>query len=419
MVFAVSCDVHSTLEQARPDYNYQVETAQGFIESLSQASCRRSFTAVSDRIAPELPVYAESIAGCAKVRNYLPSGLNFDVRLMMKHTVAGDGKWDSERARKCLEFVDFTPNFYSLFELYDSFTVCADLIEGRVPLGGDCDSDYDCEGDAYCGADGSDMSCYRHVCKERVALGKDCSEGQACSPAGDLVDCYYDASGGQTICAIVKPIFADIGESCAGEIFDAETSTVEKTVCRDGLECRYSDKRCVERPGEGDPCTVEAGKALNGDVVYSDIRCSTGLICSSGFCQKPVIVKEENAACDELHLCDSFSELMCSDITDTCVKYQAREGLQACDSYRSGKPESFSRIHGMACPSNTECTYIDGDLKNYLCLPIKFVAEGDACYVDALYIAECKQGFHCEPQGNMQRVCAAAQMCKPPPIVGP
>jgi hypothetical protein len=213
-------------------------------------------------------------------------------------------------------------------------SMCAEAFQGTVALGGMCNIDEECEGDAFCqfggscpgtctatGAAGADCSG-----DDQCAAGLQCNAGSCAAPAGHGAACGGPSGGadcaGGDFCVGESSTSAGICRS-PGEIFTvAEGGTCDVkgfVLCRTGLSCTAMASAggapvFVCRPGVGagaacsvgfpDPCPddqfcdadISAGELAGmcralptaGQACARGVftRCAEGFICNSGTCAR-------------------------------------------------------------------------------------------------------------------------------------
>lgn len=244
--------------------------------------------------------------------------------------------FDPDAVDACMQVVSTRP--CDQFLNVQRFAACDALFEGVTPLGGDCSSDLECAGSAYCdmsagacpgtcaekGAENaacsgdesceSDLVCAGGTCKGRPATltGTECiNEGAFC---GYGLICLNDGGTGATcqpasaltripegeLCDIEGLRLCEEGLSCAASppVDMPELRCVKPVAsgqvcqfgfpeaCPSGEYCYENDDAsplegvCVPRPGDGDPC---------GEVVLNPGLgpvCSLGLSCIAGICRQ-------------------------------------------------------------------------------------------------------------------------------------
>ena len=183
-----------------------------------------------------------------------------DLSLFVAAVEAGTVRYDAEAAPVCIEAM--TPSHCLLWGDGDrdraerGAEACRRTFRGAVELGGTCAQDFECAGEARCGAP---------ICE-----GQQCCLG-SCVP-------------------VEAPLVAEIGDSCAG------------ATCVPEAYCNVA-AICTARLGAGEPCD-----AFNA--------CATGALCSAsageGTC---VALAGRGEPCDPGFLYDVGS---CESITDYC-----------------------------------------------------------------------------------------------------
>ncbi len=249
------------------------------------------------------------------------------LRAWVQEVNSGRFAYDAAAAARC---VDELPRTCGLFEpeepAHGLEGLCAGVFEGNVELGGACNSDVECAGDAYCTTRNGDCA---GVCAARAKPGEICEEEQRCSAEGALHGFCHPVTG---VCTQVsRGDESELGEPCM--IVDDSEGSALLRACQDGAECfiRSGDgmtTRSCERPIEvGEPCQGE------GDV------CADGALCLSldgepDTCHTVTVQRRAGDACGEaLTVCDRFAHLSCSDAGVCEQEGDGREG-SACSSGR-------------------------------------------------------------------------------------
>lgn len=243
-----------------------------------------------------------------------------------------------ERAHGCLNALRSRCRGYALTK---QTLECYEAIEGTIPLGEGCTTDFDCAGvGSFCD---TGRSC-PGICTARVPTGEACASIGGCEPGlychentcaefvapGDVcntgaLSCGFDAlclelSGGPPACHPVSEVFvAAEGEACGAAL---------GTFCGDGLVCTLAgsgEPHCVGRSTSGAPCVLSVPDSCPV-AEYCDSasrRCS--LLPLAG---APCLIVEEEGYCGPGAECDLTSR--------TCVGQVAT---------------------GEACTSNAQCTF--------------------------------------------------------------
>ena len=173
---------------------------------------------------------------------------------------------------------------------------CRETLLGLVSLGDDCNTDYDCEGDAYCDFGSPQPSC-PGVCTARGAADASCTgdnqcqDGLLCTPAGSCQ----------------APVTKD--GACDGDtlVCDLQDICVSSTGT-----CKSQDD--VYAALEDDPCTPNTGT-----LCLADLSQGISLVCSRDT-MTCIPVSASNESCVPGSLPDACPvEQYCHPTSSTCV----------------------------------------------------------------------------------------------------
>ncbi len=220
---------------------------------------------------------------------------------------------------------------------------CEDLFEGTVPLGGLCETDMQCAGDAYCDQPSAD------TCGSCTALKANTA---ACVDDGECLSGHCDTTTVQ--CAD----FVAAGGDC-----DTDND------CEGVLVCNDTTLQCAEEPtwAVGSPC------ADFGDCGFGE----TDLYCSGASMQCAAYkeIGESCGASDGGSLCRLFEY-------QSCQETSAGSGVFECVAATIvGEGEQCSITDGTRCDTGLRCADHDGDgnTPDQCMVPL---GEGDACNPD-------------------------------------
>lgn len=267
----------------------------------------------------------------------------------------------------------------------DPGTLCQEAIEGKVALGGDCSSSFECVGDAFC--DKSTFGCAVGTCTARGAAGAACDSSDACSNAPTRLECSYES----WTCVPVEVVEGAAKGAECGEIHGADAVRVVRcagpSVCAQG--------RCQEVIAEGGVCTSDHSPCAKGTACMPN---ASGPLpdggADTGICREPPFSVTEGAACNnDWHgadpaFCDPVLFLTCEG--GKCVRIgDGSEGARCLAGF-DGPPLCNA---GLFCDEGTAT-----------CRPPK--ANGATCEGDD----ECQSGYcywgseeaRCEPAPSCQ-----------------
>ena len=219
---------------------------------------------------------------------------------------------------------------------------CREALLGIVATGDDCNTDFDCEGDAFCDFGSPQPSC-PGACAARGAADAPCTEdnqcqdGLLCTPAGTCqapVATSGDCDGDSKICGLQDICVAGTGTCMSQDVVYAQTENADctpdtGTLCLSdinqgiSLVCAADSKTCVPVslaneacvPGSiPDACPINqychptqevcveretAGRACTGRAK----ECAAGLTCLNDACER---IGRLGDACDSDWACYSY-----------------------------------------------------------------------------------------------------------------
>jgi hypothetical protein len=231
---------------------------------------------------------------------------------------------DAAEAQRCLDAVTrcaFPPGTPPRNGLaFEDIVPCRAVFHGDVPLGGPCELDGECAGEAYCGTSASGdtaTGCFG-VCAARVAAGAACTDGKQCAaPPPPAVAWPACTSGACAVTTVAVP--ASTGQSCA-----PQAGAV--TPCGDDLYCDMGTRTCLAAGATGAACGTVAACTGGACTPY----CLRGS-CVSGQCAPLTVRTTAGAACDGTAvLCDAFASLLCTN--SSCAATDGSAG-SACTLY--------------------------------------------------------------------------------------
>ncbi len=228
---------------------------------------------------------------------------------------------------------------------------CEAAFEGKVALGGTCESDLDCAGDARCSVSrSSGDACTTAVCIARVAAGQACVSDSDCNQSSGPMACAVD----EDICVpLTRETNLAEGAPC-----DETSSATGVTLrsCANGLAC-------VDEETEGaDRAFCRKPLASGSNCTETELPCAQGLLClpDSGAetqsCQTLSIATTVGADCnyDEdagpIVVCSVIDQLGCDN--GKCRRWGDGEVGAYCDS---GFETEWSCDRGHYCSASSTC----------------------------------------------------------------
>lgn len=246
---------------------------------------------------------------------------------------------------------------------------CQAALDGLVEIGGDCDSDMECAGSAYCSASGSCPG----TCTERGQVGASCDGDGECAPglACATTDgrCYQPAAAGD-LCGPTAVESCDLGLVCVG----ANQDTNQPGNCR-----TYSELLVAKL---GDSCDL-----IEGPYCEPHLSCVIESFSASGAvmtCQERV---QSGAACKPAgpDMCGQaeYCQVVAGTLDGTCTKLPG-----------DGEPcgaEPFNQTPSL-CAAYTRC---DGGTCRALAGLGQSCGADEVCHSENCSGGVCKLGGSC------------------------
>jgi hypothetical protein len=144
---------------------------------------------------------------------------------------------------------------------------CRLAFAGKVPLGGECDSRFECQKPK----DGADVVCTttseaHPTCQRYRAAGEGVvpgARGDACvASCRTLEDCYVDAPTGEQVACLYSDGLACQNYVCEPLPKLGEACQYVGLPCENGSYCNFQG--CVEQHADGEPCSSR-DECLSGD----------------------------------------------------------------------------------------------------------------------------------------------------------
>jgi hypothetical protein len=159
------------------------------------------------------------------------------------------------------------------------------------------------------------------ICGPRVPTGGACDADADCDDTNGPVDCDSETSTCKT--TLVLPPVGE-GEPC----WFGSKASVDWQPCADGLWCAGDEVVDSElRHGTCRRTRIPVGN----DCDFEEDVCEEGAACWDGVCQMLIIRREPGASCAEATFCDPFQRLECVEGT--------------CESFGDGREGSPCRFH--------------------------------------------------------------------------
>jgi hypothetical protein len=347
--------------------------------------------------------YARVPGGCTAYRTHVVG--NVYVAPLLLSLQAGRARYDADAMAECtaraataecgtLDSLCAVPNCRDTSEPW-----CWSAADGIVPLGGECERSFDCEGTARC--DGCPGTCVA-VTKPQgtVEEGMPCAGTAGACRQGLLCLWQGFCHPSQSPCGTcIVPL--EENDAC-----DAVGSDSGYSGCGDGLVCRRASDgatRCLPPASEGEPC---------GEFVSP---CALGLYCiipngqATGTCSIKTFVSlgepcgVPGIACTDPGRCAHVGIAANGESDYRCVEPSASRG--AC---YSSLPFSSG-----TCPTNEFCPISNAEFAQGIvtatCQPVK--ATGEACSGEHA-VLECGDGTNrCGPCGLCESTSDVGQRC--------
>ncbi|MCC6624293.1 MAG: hypothetical protein IT385_23780 [Deltaproteobacteria bacterium] len=208
---------------------------------------------------------------------------------------AGLVRYDGALMRRCLDQVEATCRL-------GFFKACEDLaFDGLVPLGGACDGDNQCAGDAFC-----ELGDTCGVCVASLPLGATC-DYKGCSQLDGPAECVEHVCVAHTTREVALGAPCDWYEPPKG---DPEPVCPAGSACIDGDPDLGTPSACRPHVPVGQPCGPDD---VCADLAFclGDRDPETGEV--AGTCTTVALQDQVGAPCDETHACSVFARLTCVD----------------------------------------------------------------------------------------------------------
>lgn len=292
------------------------------VRASDKAACRAFFVRMLDRFEPNLETAVQN----------------------------GKVAYDGAFLTQCITRVKNSCDLDGIGDCYRAF-------EGKTPAGGVCETNLDCQGDAFCVLSSGSDECVSGECVLRVARGEPCDWGSQCSQAQGPSQCIND------VCAAVTvETGAGEGQPCGER---EEDDTAFQRTCAANLVCVYES-------GGG---FCRAPLAAGTDCSEINIPCAAGTFClpsgDTEICQSVTIARQVGATCNHdpeaapLVLCSVIDQLGCDQ--GKCRKWGDGSVGQYCSMdfetdfacksgfFCDGNACAALRADGAACTSDDQC----------------------------------------------------------------
>ncbi len=345
----------STSPVVAPDDTSSPVPLEEFGQAFLRATCELMF-GCREREYDERRFVLGNVEKCIQILGWLPT--QRDVEARVGATRAGLFRYDPELARLALSRIERGCKVISdPFEGDSTFDeVGPEVFDGNVQLGGACNADTECQGDAYC--EGPTGNCVGS-CQPRTLLGQPCSADVPCSHTNDAWPLACDSFRREASVCGPTVVVSNLAEGADCKPFMHLGSDSEIRVCGSKLTCSG------ERSDAG-ICTPLLG--LGGEC--NNFRlCEEGALCTlvddetRSICQVPELLQTEGADCSEFsNVCDILQGFRCDDETRVCV-YEGDGTLGAgCDDILCaselycGGPGA-DPVCSPRLPTGAECTF--------------------------------------------------------------
>lgn len=328
-------DASSTSDAGlKPDASTAGITPQDVPVALAHAACEgltacRGATLLADYLKGEDCVSLYTYRQIDSTLHYLPDSID-----------AGRVVWSAASFDACTEAL---AALGCGVQTHRWPAVCEQALAGQVPLDGDCDIDFDCEGAAYCAKATADTC--PGICSDRMTAGlpcersRECADGLVCyqpdpampgtctAPGAEGEDCSAGVipcgvgflcrtEGSARVCRSLDTVYvANEGDGCgvSGTLcaeslvcasMTASAGSCEQVVAKDapcrraqpnqcprGQYCDAADPGvlgdCVDLPGADEPCLIDRSPA-----------CAVGHVCGPSDTCKPMRHAAESCESD-------------------------------------------------------------------------------------------------------------------------
>jgi hypothetical protein len=328
-----------------------------FERSLWQAFCAQLFhcpVANDDDIGSKASIGTEErcVELVAEIQNRSPYVLDRRAKL-----ASGAIRFVSDKVMACLAEARSCDVANARLNLTRSGRACRAVFEGSVPLGGACQRQEECAGDARCAVD---QACPGQ-CVARSAPGQACDQASDCDETEGYVECRFNAATGTSSCVqvtIATP--ANEGQACAPAVPPLTTIVP----CAAGLWCSpnagTSTGTCRAPIAAGAPCTNQDDLCVDGTTCFDETSC------------KPLAVgARAGDPCTDTgsNFCDPFARLICvsgkcqivgdGTLGSACSSSDIHELLDCGPGLRCAGPSPGRcaplLTTGEACQSGGEC----------------------------------------------------------------
>jgi hypothetical protein len=301
----------------------------------------------------ELAVYAEGVDGCTELLERANLGAIED---LVAKVDSGAVDFDGAAYDRCWNRALATCST-------GGDPSCLSAFEGKVAIGGACNTTIDCVAAAYCDND-SGNTC-PGSCVARKAPGASCAGDAECDPGDGVPDCASSAAGQPRVCFQRESAVAEAGARCGSSIDGIYTT------CRKGLWCN------PDQPFPfGDQGICEEPLALGAQCDVFDV-CAAGSLCkgngqdTSRYCTAIRVSHKAGEACDgsTSTVCSPVDRLTCVD--GACVGADGNAGAEGatCSDDLAGCSEGLTCIDGVCAtprPQDTACEQ-DRDCQSSSC----------------------------------------------------
>jgi hypothetical protein len=346
-------------------------------ESIADAYCEILSECAADGDQGLFAVFVAA-ADRAACRAFFTRAVDEQFALIEARVQSGEITYDAATFARCMAEVKSSCAL-------DELSGCDAAFEGKVALGGPCESDLDCAGDARCNITfSSGDTCPTTSCVARVARGAACDHNGDCSQSAGPTACT--SASNSCVPLTYEPNLAE-GARC-DEAFNA--NGVTRRTCADGLACVYEE---TEGP---DQAFCRRTLAEGSDCSESEIPCAGGLIClraagtEGETCQSLTVVRKVGGECsvDEdatpLMLCSLMDQLGCDN--GKCRKWGDGTAGAYCDVLFE---TDFSCDRGLYCGPTSTCM------------------SQKAAGADCEDSDECLDGY-CDNSGEQTGVCVSS-----------
>ena len=249
-----------------PQAGASAETAGGipleqFRSEFIRASCEHLFTCLWGEETLMARLGLGTRDACVEMFDFFHGP---DVQVRVDAVSRGLLSYDAAEARRCIDGLPDACMMFAADDVLAAFHgVCAGVFDGGQPLGGDCTSDEDCSGAAFCDVDVLAEPLCQGYCRLQARPGDPCELYRQCSPEGGF-DAYCVTTTSQ--CQLHRQA-GPVGEGEACGWIPAESGTVDVVRCEVGLWCdtAYLETGVCRQPiAAGAPCESQAQPCVDG-----------------------------------------------------------------------------------------------------------------------------------------------------------